>query len=29
MTPELWSLHCIQFINNKYYGQFVDTIFDL
>ena len=28
MTPELWSLHCIQFINNKYYGQFVDTIFD-
>ena len=29
MTPELWSLHCIQFINNKYYGQFVDTISDL
>ena len=28
MTPELWSLHCIEFINNKYYGQLVDTIFD-
>ena len=28
MTPESWLLYCIQFINNKYYGQFVDTIFD-
>ena len=28
MTPELLSLHCIEFINNKYYGQLVDTIFD-
>ena len=28
ITPKSWSLHCIHFINDKYCGQFVDTICD-